>query len=165
MTRICLFAVLVLYTFCAGAMTMCVRNDKVVFGVSSQQAPTAVAYDNDTAEWSVYFDGVGVVSGVSSCAPWSFDGTKCVEGARIFSSYSGCPYAKGADVNKNYQGRKDGSYCWCKITHPFESWWVYVHLYTGDCASNCPTACASQGMVGNHTSFRPSIMATVGMGE
>ena len=161
MTRICLFAVLVLYAFCAGATTMCVRNDKVVFGVSSQQAPTVVAYDEDTAEWSVYFDGVGVVSGVASMAPFDVDDTRCAHYAKIFAIYAGCPYAKGADVNENYQGRKDGSICWCKITHPFESGWINVNS-TG---LACVKACADRGMAQNYNNFRNSIMATVGMGE
>ena len=128
MTRICLFAVLVLYTFCAGATTMCVRNDKVVFGVSSQQAPTAVAYDNDTAEWSVYFDGVGVVSGVSS---------RSLISPKDGNMY-GCLYASNGDLaRENFQGRKDGGYTWCKITHPFESEWFYVPSTVGAGAAAC----------------------------
>lgn len=161
MTRICLFAVLVLYTFCAGATTMCVRNDKVVFGVSSQQAPTVVAYDEDTAEWSVYFDGVGVVSGVASMAPFTSDDARCGHYSAIFRVHGGCPYAKNADVNTNYQGRKDGNQCWCKITHPFESGWAHINS-TGIV---CVQACADKGMVQNYETFRSSIFATVGMDE
>ena len=161
--EVLVYEVVMLYVFGAGATTMCVRNDKVVFGASSQQVPTVLAYDADSAEWSVYFDEVGVVSGVASMSPFGVDRTRCTNdnGRALFKLLGGCPYAEGADANKNYQGRNDGGNCWCKITHPFESKWVNI----GSSGISCVKACADKGMVQNYETFRPSIFATVGMGE
>ena len=99
MTRILTVIILFLSVFCAHATPVCTRNDKVVIGLSSRQVPTAVAYDNDTAEWSVYFDGVGVVSGVSS---------RSLISPKDGNMY-GCLYASnGKLARENFQGRNDG---------------------------------------------------------
>ena len=142
MTRILTVIILFLSVFCAHATPVCTRNDKVVIGLSSQQVPTLVAYDNEAFEWSVYYNGVGVVRGVSSCStlnfslsgvtgPWNADGF-------------GALYTSGAVLaSANFQGRRDGSYCWCKITHPFESEWAFMHLYGVSCVANCAAYCSA----------------------
>lgn len=134
MTRILTVVILILSVFCAHATTVCTRNDKVVIGLSSQQVPTLVAYDDETFEWSVYYDGVGVVRGVFSRSSISSN-----NGNKYGNVYA----ADGTLARGNYQGRNDGGYAynWCKITHPFESEWFYVGAGTSETS---PSVCATR---------------------
>ncbi len=136
MTRILTVVILILSVFCAHATTVCTRNDKVVIGLSSRQVPTLVAYDNDMSEWSVYYDGVGVVRGVfsrSSIAP------------KNGNEYGYLYAADGTLARGNYQGRNDGRYSWCKITHPFESEWFYVPSTLASSPSGCVALISTHG--------------------
>lgn len=128
MTRILTVIILFLSVFCAHATPVCTRNDKVVIGLSSQQVPTLVAYDDEAFEWSVYYDGVGVVRGVfsrSSIAP------------NNVNAYGNLYAADGTLARGNYQGRNDGGNRWCKITHPFESEWFYAPGTLASSPSGC----------------------------
>lgn len=144
MTRILTVIIFILSVFCAHAATVCTRNDKVVIGLSSQQVPTLVAYDDEAFEWSVYYDGVGVVRGVSSCSPlrhYLSGVTGPWNGNGFGALYTSGPVLASA----NFQGRSDGGHCWCKITHPFESEWAYMHLYNASCVANCAAYCSAGG--------------------
>ena len=139
MTRILTVVILILSVFCAHATTVCTRNDKVVIGLSSQKVPTLVAYDDEAFEWSVYYDGVGVVRGVfsrSSIAP------------NNVNTYGGLYAADGTLARGNYQGRNDGEYRWCKITHPFESEWFYAPSTLASSPSGCVALISTIGSSG-----------------
>ena len=156
--------VIMLYTCCANATTVCARNDVVTIGLKATEQPTSVAYDNDKFEWRAYYKDFGTVTGVASCSPinsgdcpspwyWGF----------------GCPFAaSGTDPDSNFQGRKDGRYCWCKVTHPFESKWVTMWLYGAVCVENCAAACANRF---NHNTpsddlpYKRRLFMTVAMDE
>ena len=141
MTRVLVIIVLILNTFYAGAATVCTRNDKVVIGLSG--AATSSEYDIESFSWRVYFDGVGMLSGVSSCSSLYTDVNGCESAG--YSGYFGCYLARGGkDTNINFQGRNDGPYCWCKAVHPFETKWYYLHLYNADCPTNCAKMCSAR---------------------
>ena len=155
----------------AGATTMCAQDDKVVIGLNYATVPTSYVADNEKSEWRVYYDGIGTISGISSCANFSggcaeFDWKN--ESMGINSTWTGywagCPYAEGGnDAKSNYQGRRDGKICWCKITRPFETEWVHLYIYNIDCATNCAQECAARGMIDNFYGFRPLIIASTTM--
>lgn len=150
----------------AGATTMCAQDDKVVIGLGYATTPTSYEADNENSEWRVHYDGIGTISGISSCVPFGKDcegkSGWIAELGGLF--WAGCPYAAGGnDAKSNYQGRRDGNYCWCKITRPFESEWVYLYIYNADCATNCASECAVRGITDNFYSFRPAIIATTAM--
>ena len=166
MIRVWVFLVFVLCSFCANATTVCSRNDKVVIGLGYMMRPTSVVADNDTFEWRAFYDGLGTISGIASCTNLERNGPRCAEEG--FSEYFGCSYEKyGQDTNANYQGNKSGRYCWCKITHPFESKWVFEHIYTDECATKCASHCAGGNGIKSTDSkvFRKGIFFTVGMDE
>ena len=157
----------------AGATTMCAQDDKVVIGLNYATVPTSYVADNEKSEWRVHYDGIGTISGISSCARFFSDSTKCPNdysnsyfGNSAGTYYSACPFAQsGYDAKSNYQGRRDGQNCWCKITHPFESEWVSIWLYQNDCPTNCATYCANTGIRGDYLGFRSGIMAATGMDD
>lgn len=132
----------------AGATTMCAQDDKVVIGLGYATTPTSYEADNENSEWRVHYDGIGTISGISSCANFYRDGTYCqpnyhrVDNIVFEDNHYGCSKAAaGYDKNSNYQGRRDGNVCWCKITRPFESGWITVNI-DGTCASACAIHCA-----------------------
>ena len=154
----------------AGATTMCAQDDKVVIGLNYATVPTSYVADNEKSEWRVHYEGIGTISGISSCANLVADCSNHVPDWRnellgingTWNGYwAGCPYAiDGYDAKSNYQGRRDGNNCWCKITRPFESEWVYLYIYNKDCATNCAQECATRGMIDNFYGFRAAIIAS-----
>lgn len=150
----------------AGATTMCAQDDKVVIGLNYATTPTSYEADNENSEWRVYYDGIGTISGISSCANFGRDSTYCTidkqfDGIPIQDNAYGCSEAAaGYDKNSNYQGRRDGNNCWCKLMRPFESGWIVV---MGGCA-NCATSCADY-FKGNTYSSRNTFFYTIGMDD
>lgn len=172
MRRLILFLLTCVYVGNAGATTVCAQTDKVVIGLHYATVPISYEADNENSEWRVHYDGIGTVSGVSSCVPFFSDGTKCDNenrgyfGNGIGLFYGGCPFAQsGHDAKSNYQGRRDGNMCWCKITHPFESEWISIWLYEANCATTCAKGCASSGIVQNYMNFRYSAIMVTGMDD
>ena len=167
MFRFCKWFVLFFIAFDLYASTLCVNNDMVMIGFSNNHKPISGAYNSETFEWSVSYDGRGTIIGVASCVDFSTDGTQC---ATWYSGDArwGCPYvAAGYSADLIYQGNMNGSKCWCKITHPFESKWVHITM-SEDCVDNCAKYCAlsESGMLtDNQGKFRKGIFSTVGMDE
>ena len=167
--------ILILFALCVfdvRATTVCAQTDKVVIGLSPATVPTSSVADNENSEWRVHYEGIGTVSGISSCARFFSDSTKCPEGNPgyfgngIGRYYGGCPVAQyGYNAKSNYQGRRDGRYCWCKITRPFETEWVSIWLYGADCSTNCATYCTKAGMTQNYETFRSGVFGTTGMDD
>ena len=73
-------------------------------------------------------------------------------------------------MNDNYYTHNDGDYCWCKMTHPFESGWVSTHLYPQDkpCEVGCAKNCAGHlkdTRNGYFASLFRCMLATVGLND
>ena len=172
MRRLILFLLTCVYVGNADATTVCAQTDKVVIGLHYASAPTSYDTNAETAEWRVHYDKVGTISGISSCVSFITNSTKCPNdwvgyfGNGIGVYYSGCPFAPdGYDAKSNYQGRRDGGNCWCKVTHPFESEWIYIHTYGASCPDKCPEYCANNGFIGNYQNFRYAAIMVTGMDD
>ena len=59
-------------------------------------------------------------------------------------------------------GEKTGIYCWCRMTNPARSAWVYMYLYSSvsNCASSCAVNCGDNVRV--ESAFRRAMYATAG---
>ncbi len=159
---LCLF--LCLFTIGAGAVTFCVKPDVIALGISSLKIPTVTSYSG--FDWSAYVPEFGTIHGISSCSDKGGDNSVNLHGCRI-GSYWGHVAAKGEDVNNNYYGRADGKSCWCKMTHPVESGWILVHIYTDVCVSDCAKNCGNylKSTSPDHASTLRCMLATVGLEE
>ena len=138
--------ILFFIVFDSYANTLCVNNDVIVIGFSDKHKPASGVYNSEAFVWGVSYEGRGVISGVASCVDFSTD------------DYG---------TNLIYQGNMNGSKCWCKITHPFESKWVQVTMKE-NCADNCVRYCAlsdSGMLIDSQGKFRKGIFATVGLDE
>ena len=84
---------------------------------------------NNTLDWSATCTNGGSsikITGVAGCSS-QYGGTTGETRATISSSNN---------VN-------DNKYCWCKMTSPAVSQWVYFYFYMGPSATSCVERCAS----------------------
>ena len=82
--------------------------------------------NQEDATWTTTFP-YGTISGIASCND-------------IFGTGYGKPYS--GNQNNITAGYQDGqSNCWCRMTSPVRSAWVFRTTY--ESASNCATDCAS----------------------
>ncbi len=67
------------------------------------------------------------------------------------------PFSKSAIIDTNED--EDMIYCWCKISAPFTSQYVYAYeyLYQTECENWCPSVCAQSAT--SNTKFRNSIFS------
>ena len=108
------------------ATEMCARNDTVI--IPLEAANNGVSYGNNNNEftWWVDFD-FGRVYGYSTClsADEGLGRTGTMGAYYGTGDYAKTPITaepglKGTDTNGN-----DRKYCWCKMTHPASSRWVF----------------------------------------
>ena len=100
--------------------------------------------DREEATWSVAFPNY-TISGIASC--------NTTEG--IFAQ----PYSGNQN---NIKPGTDGTKCWCRITGPMRSFWVFSNNYPDDstCASDCAAIC-SRAFRGDAI-FRNALFTTAG---
>ncbi|MFQ6739684.1 MAG: hypothetical protein ACLRFJ_03395 [Alphaproteobacteria bacterium] len=104
--------------------------------------------------WGVTFDGYGNVKGITSCNSTSGDNADYT-----WSNNSSNWLKPGNTFTQDSQGQ----YCWCKMTLPSASGWVFLLDARGnadDCASNCASNCAN-GVQGDF-GFRSAVVSAVG---
>ena len=88
------------------------------------------------------YDGSGtnIINGAAACTELS------IKSAPDGSSHDG-GVAEPGDVNTFVMMRASnhGMKCWCKLSGPITSWWVYLKSYDSDesCASDCNSYCAN----------------------
>lgn len=133
----------VLGVLCGAAYgaTTCIHNQTPVFIIKKSVDPTSVSSDADSMTFSLRFDydlvpnnsSYRTLDGMATCNEISTDtaGDNVVLGAANTHLR-----ASNADV---------GTMCWCQLTGPITSWWVYLRQYSDDasCASSCARDCAS----------------------
>ncbi|MCQ2581629.1 MAG: hypothetical protein MJ170_01455 [Alphaproteobacteria bacterium] len=91
--------------------------------------------------WGVTFS-YGIVKGIASC--------------------NGTPGTYAQSTNQNFNQTDKGQYCWCKMTFPAVSRWVFYNDLgdAANCAGGCAYSCG--GYVQNGSYFRTSVFSSVG---
>ena len=103
------------------ATTMCAAEDTTAVILDPSISGTSMSYDEITMTWSTTYP-YGTIYGV---AAW-------------LSVNGGTHGTINYDLDAG-GGEKEGGYCWCKMTHPASSRWVFT---SSTSASNCASACA-----------------------
>ena len=146
------------------ATEMCARNDTVIVPLEAANNGLSSGYNNNEFTWWVDFD-FGRIYGYSTCLSadeglgrtgtmGAYYGTG--EYANAFINVD--PGLTGTDANGN-----ERKYCWCKMTHPASSRWVfsYAHASASHCVSHCASYC------GNHVrilaAMRGGVYRSVGL--
>ena len=136
MKKIIMFLCLAVFIIPTYAVDMCVSDDTVAVVLDPNVAIDSRSYDDAKSEWRANA-GYGTVVGVSACI-----------GTRLQWTYT--TYDGVLQVNNNVVvgGERTGESCWCKITHPVVSKWVYICEGTScgtgtPCAVSCTYACSN----------------------
>ena len=140
---------------------MCARNDTVVVPLDS--APNGTAYGHSATEHIWWTDfSYGRIYGLGTCL-------SAAEGGKPTGSMGSIINAAGEMLppEDSLGGRtgqdadgNDRIYCWCKMTHPASSRWVFrASLSVSDCASLCADRC---GYAQHYAALRSGLFGSVG---
>ena len=130
MKRIIIFAMMIMLAVPAVAVSVCAKDSVVTVVLDPSIDGASYTQNNSTGTWKTVFS-YGNVSGISTCvsiAPTGDTGsTKTTDGTPLDAT----------------GGETTGRYCWCKMTHPMSSLWVFGYGYVdaADCASRCTNYC------------------------
>ena len=121
------------------AVDMCASNNAVTIVLD----PSSTAYSEqrktypETNTWVATPGTGGIISGTAACLTFVPDSQTYSTGY----AYSGILKDNDQEV---VGGERNGNYCWCKMTHPAVSAWVY--FYGGGCPSisTCLSGCVSK---------------------
>ena len=130
--------------------TMCVKDD--VFSIVLDPgigSSTTATYSGSgvTTEWTTTFS-YGQIRGIAACL------------SSNYSQSMGGYVAQLSDTNPTtgetarvVGGETNGLHCWCKMTHPAVSLWVFHYSYSS--ADGCAWACAND--CGNNVRYYSSM--------
>ena len=146
----------------AFATEMCARNDAVV--VPLDAAPDGTGYGNNGTEHIWWTDfSYGRIYGLATCL-------SAAEGGKPTGSMGSIINAAGQmlPADDSLGGRtgqdadgNDRTYCWCKMTHPASSRWVFQNSYSvSDCTSNCAYNCGIHAQI--RAALRSGLFGSVG---
>lgn len=121
--------------------TTCIHNQTPVFVIKKSANPTSVSVNSDNMTFTLRFDydlvpnnsSYRTLDGMATCNEISTD----TAGENVSQGSANTHLrASSADV---------GTMCWCQLSGPITSWWVYNRQYSDDetCMSNCARDCAS----------------------
>ena len=157
--KVFLFLCCLLVPFCASATDMCARDDTMVLVFDPQVNGSG---SGNTVEWTWFtVFPYGRVAGEATCLSkdeglgrTTGQGAYYGEGDYAKSFIDATAGLKGLDNNGN-----ERMYCWCRMTHPVLSKWVYNISYsTADkCKSDCVNHCGK-----NVPSFGQTLNLRVG---
>ncbi len=137
---------------CAGT-TICLQNDSVAIILDPSIPELSHGVDKSVNTWWTQFP-YGRISGISACLDKKLSATFLTETKSTYTSNQGEEkLVKG--------GEKYGQYCWCKITHPVSSLWLYHRDYGNKdtCISNCLGNCSWH--IGDTYDMRSSILKSI----
>lgn len=162
MKKVIYLLVGVLLSLPSVATEMCARNDTIVIPLDSNINGTVSGYDVAEATWWIVFS-YGRIYGVSTCLS-ADEGGKPSGGQGVYTNDKGqmlpdddaLAGRTGQDADGNDRG-----YCWCKMTHPMSSRWVFASSYSASfCASDCANRCG--GIAQYHAALRGGLFESVG---
>ena len=133
MKRVLFILVMMMIPCVGGALTMCVRDSAMVVSLDPAVGGTGNKYNAAEMVWSATFP-YGTIYGEATCLS-AADGTPSENTMGVYTNSKGEMLPRG-DV---FTQRLDGGYCWCRMTHPAYSRWVFG---SSNSASACASACA-----------------------
>ena len=148
----------------ANATDMCARDNVMVLAFDPQVAGTNAG--NNAAEWSWWTQfPYGRIAGEATCLS-AAEGLGRTSGQGAY--YGTGEYASTfitvdsglSGVDANGAERK---YCWCKMTHPAASRWVFDEAMGTYCAGACASYCSLHLMSGSYPAFKKGFFKTIGM--
>ena len=164
-TKISGVLMLCLLPIYANATDMCARDDTMVLVFDKDIGGSG--YGNNATEWTWWTSfAYGRIAGDATCLSvkeglgrtgtmGAYYGTG--DYSKTFIEVE--PGLKGTDSDGN-----DRKYCWCKMTHPVSSRWVFsdrAYADSSSCASDCAASCGNR--VRNYSALRGGVFGSVGI--
>ena len=161
MKKILIIIMLALVPCVGGALTMCVRDSSLV--VSLDQSINGSTNGNNASEmvWWAEFS-YGRIYGEATCLS-AAEGGKPSGSMGVYTNADGVMLSQDVPSglkNKDADGN-DRGYCWCRMTHPASSRWVFNNSNSAsNCASNCANNCANNAH--SNAALRSGLFGSVG---
>lgn len=126
----------------SGDTTYHVTDLKVCSNLSPDTTPQLISPNTNTSNWSSTSDNI-TISGISHCASQT---------ATIGTTATSLTTSSTASSNIN---------CWCRLTTPNSSKWVFSYKYSSssNCNTYCVASCAENFV--NSTTFRTNIITQI----
>ncbi len=145
MKKVIYLLVGVLLSLPSVATEMCARNDTTVIPLDSNIGSIGGSYNKSEATWWGIFN-YGRIYGVATCLsaaeggkPTGTVGSYTNDKGQMLPDDDALAGRTGQDADGN-----DRVYCWCKMTHPMSSRWVFNYSYSASaCASDCANNCGN----------------------
>ena len=133
----------------AHATTMCATDDTIAIVLDPMIGGSTNSYNADLFEWSTTFS-YGTVFGIATCVDTAGSSNQVV--AEL----------KSSDGTVATGGERSGRYCWCQMTHPARSRWVFRYAFgsVANCGSNCANDCGYY--VRNDSGCRSAVFGSLG---
>ncbi|MBD5400164.1 hypothetical protein HDR61_00225 [bacterium] len=146
-----LAAAFALLTCPSMATTMCAADDTVSVVLDPLVAGTNHSYNTELFEWSATFP-FGTVWGIATCVETTGKYGVAADGDLIDSATG--------DVATG--GERTGPQCWCQMTHPLLSRWVFRETFASvdSCRSDCANYCGYY--VRSSSAMRGGVFGSVG---
>ena len=171
MKKLSLILALIMVASNANATQMCARRDTTVIpldGIPGGQKVNNATYWNDRWEWVWYAQfEYGRIYGAATCL--SVQDIREIQGKPSLANYVDSlvtdedeiqgrdGYYNGDDTNTEYERK----FCYCKLTHPMSSRWVFQVSYdAADCSNNCAYYCANYAF--SDVGWRSALFRAVG---
>lgn len=158
MNKILIAGLMLLMPYVTNALDMCVRDSAMVVSLDPAVGGSSNKKNASEMTWSVTFS-YGTIYGEATCL-FDADGKPSDISAGVYTNERGEMLAN----DDTFVQRKDGGYCWCRMTHPALSRWVYAPAWTGlsvaNCVANCVEYCTYH-ITGNY-SMRSGLFGSVG---
>ena len=128
------------------ATTMCVTDDNNFIILDPNIEGTNNSRNEVMKTWTTTFS-YGTVSGIATC------------NNTMGTTNTAYPQYNFDDNHASITGR----YCWCKMTSPVRSAWVYISedSLESECTSNCANRCGYR--LNHQTNIRTSMFNSAGM--
>ena len=133
----------------AHATTMCATDDTIAVVLDPMINGSSNSYNADLFEWNTTFS-YGTVFGIATCVDTAGSSNQVV--AEL----------KSSDGTVATGGERSGRYCWCQMTHPARSRWVFRTAFgsVGNCGSGCAGLCGNN--VRSDSGFRSAVFGSLG---
>ena len=121
---------MIMFAIPALGVSVCAKDSIVTVVLDPSINGASNTHNNSTGTWKVVFS-YGNVSGISTCVSIASTGSM------------GSAKTTGGTPLDATGGETAGQYCWCKMTHPMSSLWVFRDDYgnAAACASSCADIC------------------------
>jgi len=121
------------------AVDVCTTNDSISVILDPNIVPTsAVPTETDGSRfWAITYSNGSQVKGDSTCLTSNYE----LDNFEVYRNNNGLLMDNGAVITG---GEQNGLYCWCKITFPVVSYWIFrdSHGSQQACTNNCSYYCA-----------------------